>query len=67
MYGVPQHEAVLPVEVVFERGGSALLEVPAGLERAVGQDLVLSLGQDEQALPSCRHHLEEESRRMLSA
>lgn len=44
VYGVPQHQAVFPVEVVSELGGSALLEVLVGLQRAVGQDFVLILG-----------------------
>ena len=60
MDGVPEHQAVVPVEVSPQLGHPAVLKVPGRLQGAVGEDFVLSLGQNQQAFPPCGHHLHME-------
>ncbi len=57
VYGVPQHQAVLSVEIFRELGNSSVAEVVAGLQGAVRQHFVLPLSQNQQAVTTCRHNL----------
>ncbi len=57
VYGLPQHQAVISVVIVWEMGNSSVSEVIAGLERAVGQQFVLPLSQNQQAITTCWHNL----------
>lgn len=57
VYGLPQHQAVLPVEVVWELGNASVCKVMERLQGAVAQGSVLPLSQNQQALPTCRHDL----------
>lgn len=55
--GLPQHQTVVSVEVVWELGHASVPEVVLGLQGAVGQHLVLPLGQNQQAVTTRRHDL----------
>lgn len=60
VYGLPQHQAVISVEIVWELGNSSVCEVMAGLQGAVVQCFVLPLSQNQQAVTACRHNLHTE-------
>lgn len=57
VYGLPQHQTVFSVEIVWELGDASVREIEVRLERAVGQHLVLPLGQNDQALTTRGHNL----------
>lgn len=62
VYGLPQHQAVLFVEVVLELGNSSVRKVVKRLQRAVVQGFVLPLSQNQQTLTPCRHNLHKWTR-----
>lgn len=55
--GLPQHQAVISVEILWELENSSVGEVVVRLEGAVSQHLVLPLSQNQQAVTASGHNL----------